>query len=232
MALKCIAVDDEPLALELIKSYIDKIPALQLLQTFDDAISGGEFLRKNAVDLLFVDINMPDINGIELVKSLKERPVIIFTTAHKKFAYEGFELEALDYLLKPIDFERFKRAAIKAVEFDQYKNPRKGVVSESLFVRSEYKMVKIDLSEIDFIESLEDYVKIHVSGSRPVLSLMTLRAVLEKLPADKFIRIHRSYIIPLNKIKSVVNKKVTLTFSKELPISDTYISAVNEWIKQ
>lgn len=109
MPLKCIAIDDEPLALELLKSYAKNLPQLQLLQTFDDAISGGEFLRDNIIDLLFVDINMPDISGIELVRSLKNKPIVIFTTAHKKFAYDGFELEAIDYLLKPIDFERFKR---------------------------------------------------------------------------------------------------------------------------
>ncbi|MEO5890968.1 MAG: LytTR family DNA-binding domain-containing protein [Ferruginibacter sp.] len=232
MPLKCIAIDDEPLALELIKSYAAQLPQLQLLQTFDDAISGGEFLRATAVDLLFVDINMPDISGIELVKSLENKPIIIFTTAHKKFAYEGFELEALDYLLKPIDFERFKKAVVKAVEFDQYKKAAKEVANESFFVRSEYKMVKIGFDEIDYIESLEDYIRIHIANGRPILTLMTLKSVIEKLPADKFIRIHRSYIIPLNRIRSVVNKKVFLTSSKVLPVSDTYLSAINEWMNR
>jgi two-component system, LytTR family, response regulator len=232
MPLKCIVIDDEPLALELIKNYALKLPQLHLLHTFDDAISGGEFLRANPVDLLFVDINMPDINGIELVSSLVDKPLIIFTTAHKKYAFNGFELEAIDYLLKPIDFERFKKAVIKAVDFDQYKNPANAALSEGFFVRSEYKMVKVDLNEIDYIESLEDYIKIHLTNAKPILTLMTLKAVIEKLPADKFIRIHRSYIIPFSKIRSVVNKKVLLTFSKELPISDTYANAVNEWMNK
>lgn len=232
MALKCIAIDDEPLALELIKSYVGKIPALQLLQTFDDAISGGEYLRNNKVDLLFADINMPDITGIELVKSLEQRPAVIFTTAHKKFAYEGFELEALDYLLKPIDFERFKKSAMKAIDFINYKNAIKGSLSDSIFVRSEYKMLKIAFNEIEYIESLEDYIKIHINNARPILTLMTLKAISEKLPSDRFIRIHRSYVIPLNKIKSVLNKKVTLTSAKELPVSDTYISELNKWINR
>jgi two-component system, LytTR family, response regulator len=232
MPLKCIAIDDEPLALEIIKSYAIQLPQLQLLQTFDDAISAGEFLRNAPVDLLLVDIHMPDISGIELVKSLKVKPAIIFTTAHKKFAYDGFELEALDYLLKPIDFGRFKKAVMKAVEFDQYKNAAKETTREFFFVRSEYKMVKIDLDEIDYIESLEDYIKIHIANGRPILTLMTLKAVVEKLPDDKFIRIHRSYAIPLNRIRSVVNKKVLLTSSKELPISDTYLSAINAWMNK
>ena len=232
MPLRCIAIDDEPLALELIKSYAAQIPQLELVHTFDDALSGGEFLRNNLIDLLFIDINMPDINGIDLVRSLKNKPLVIFTTAYKKFAYDGFELEAIDYLLKPIDFERFKKAVIKAVEFHQYKNPVKGTRNESLFVRSEYKMMKIDLDEIEYIESLEDYIKIHVENSRPILTLMTLKAVAEKLPTDQFIRIHRSYIIPLKKITSVVNKKVLLSSAKELPISDTYLNALNNWMNR
>jgi len=232
MPLRCIAIDDEPLALELIKNYSAQLPQLQLLQTFEDALSGGEFLRNNQVDLLLVDINMPDISGIELVKSLQDKPIVIFTTAHKKFAYEGYELEALDYLLKPIDFERFKKAIVKAVEFDEYKKMPKESSRENFFVRSEYKMVKIGLDEIDHIESLEDYIRIHIFNSKPVLTLMTLKAVMEKLPADKFIRIHRSYIIPLNKITSVVNKKVLLASSKELPVSDTYLSALNKWMNK
>jgi two-component system, LytTR family, response regulator len=227
MPLKCIAIDDEPLALELIKNYVAKIPELQLLQTFDDAISGGEFLRTHPVDLLFVDIN-----GVDLVRSLEIKPMVIFTTAHKKFAYEGFELEAIDYLLKPIDFDRFKKAVIKAIEFHQYKISPKETGQENIFVRSEYKMVKISLAEIDYIEGLEDYIRIHITNARPVLTLMTLKAMLEKLPPGKFSRIHRSYIVPVNNVKSILNKKVTLSSNKELPISDSYIDFINEWMNK
>lgn len=228
--LKCIVIDDEPFALELIKEFAKQVPELQLLQTFDDAISGGEFLRSNQVDLLFIDINMPDITGIELVKSLQQKPMTIFTTAYKKFAFDGFELDAIDYLLKPIDFERFKKAATKAIEFNTYKTSKKELVGESLFVRSEYKMIKIELNDIDYIEGLEDYIKIHLTNARPILTLMTLKSVLEKLPAEKFKRIHRSYIVPVNKVKSILNKKVTLASGIELGISDTYTSFINEWM--
>ena len=230
MPLKCIAIDDEPLALGLIKNYAARVPDLQLLQTFDDAISGGEFLRQHPVDLLFADVSMPDINGVDLVRSLEIRPMVIFTTAHKKFAYEGFELDAIDYLLKPIDFERFKKAILKAVEFYQYKTLPKEPGNESLFVRSEYKMIKINLGEIDYIEGLEDYIRIHIDNARPILTLMTLKAVLEKLPAEKFRRIHRSYIVPVNKVRSVLNKKVMLSSNKELPISDSYIDFIDDWM--
>ncbi len=230
MKLKCIAIDDEPLALELIKEYVGQIPELQLLQTFDDAISGGEFLRNNQVDLLFIDINMPDITGIELVRSLQQKPMTIFTTAYKKFAFDGFELDAIDYLLKPIDMDRFKKSVTKAIEFNAYKISKKDLLGESLFVRSEYKMLKVELNNIDYIEGLEDYIKIHLINDRPILTLMTLKAVIEKLPVDKFKRIHRSYIVPVKKVKAILNKKVTLQSGTELPISDTYASFINEWM--
>jgi two-component system, LytTR family, response regulator len=232
MPLKCIAIDDEPLALELIENYVARVPGLQLLQIFDDAISGGEFLRTHPVDLLFADVSMPDISGVDLIRSLEIKPMVIFTTAHKKFAYDGFELEAIDYLLKPFDFERFKKAALKAIEFYQYKTSPKETGLENLFVRSEYKMVKINLAEIDYIEGLEDYIRIHIANARPVLTLMTLKAMLEKLPAGKFSRIHRSYIVPVNKVRSILNKKVTLSSNKELPISDSYLDFIHEWMNK
>jgi DNA-binding LytR/AlgR family response regulator len=232
MYLKCIAIDDEPPALEVIKEYVSKFPGLQLMQTFDDAISGGEFLRNTFVDILFADINMPDITGLDLVRSLKEKPMIIFTTAHKKFAHDGFELDAIDYLLKPISFERFSKAVNKAMEYNKYKKQAKNETAESLFVYSEYRMVKISLKQIEYIESLEDYIKIHLINAKPVLTLMTLKGVLEKLPADQFKRIHRSYIVAVDKVNSILNRKAKLQSSAELPISDSYADFINEWKKQ
>ncbi|MES2847614.1 MAG: LytTR family DNA-binding domain-containing protein [Bacteroidota bacterium] len=232
MPYKCIAVDDELPALELVKNYVSQVPELQLLHSFNDAVSAGEFLRKNHIDILFVDINMPDINGIDLVSSLEEKPLIIFTTAYKKFAYEGFELEAVDYLLKPISMERFKKSVSKAIELLQLRTQPKTQPEECIFVRSEYKMVKIDLADIDYIEGLEDYIKIHIANGRPVLTLMTMKAFIEKLPADKFLRIHRSYIVSLNKIGSVGNKKVVLKNGTVLPVSDSYIDVLNKYINK
>lgn len=230
MPFKCVAIDDELPALVLIKNYAGRIPELQMVQTFHDAISAGEYLRSNNVDLLFADINMPDINGIELVSSLENKPLIIFTTAYKKFAYEGFELDAVDYLLKPIDFERFQRGVKKAFEILHNRVLQKKPDPENIFVRSEYKMVKIDLNEIDYIEGLEDYVKIYISNSKPVLTLTTMKSFMEKLPTGKFLRIHRSYIIPLFKVISAVNKKVLLKSGHTIPVSDTYAADLNSWI--
>jgi len=231
MVLKCIAIDDEPLALRLVSEYISRFPALQLVKTFDDAISGAEFLKTKPVDLLFIDINMPDITGIDLVRSLPVKPIVIFTTAYKNFAYEGFELEALDYILKPIDFKRFEKAVEKAIDYYRYKNKITNEPSEeSLYVYSEYRMVKIELSTIEYMESMEDYIKIHLTNAKTVLTLMPLKKVLEKLPADKFQRIHRSYIVPVNKIRSIQNRKVKLT-DVELPVSESYQDFIRNWMK-
>lgn len=232
MSLKCVAIDDEPLALELIKNYVAKFPELELLQTFDDAISGAEFIRSIPVDVLFIDINMPDITGLDLVRSLEEKPIIIFTTAHKKFAVEGFDLDAVDYLLKPISFERFSKAVNKAVEYARYKGKGENETSEHLFVYSEYRLIKIPLRDIEYIESLEDYIKIHLSNATTILTLMPLKKVLEKLPAEKFKRIHRSYIVAVDKVNSILNRKVRLASSTELPVSDSYSHFISEWKKK
>jgi DNA-binding LytR/AlgR family response regulator len=173
---------------------------------------------------------MPDINGIDLVKSMEDKPMVIFTTAYKKFAYEGFELNALDYLLKPIEFNRFSKAVEKAVEYRRYKQTSADEQAKSLFVYSEYRLVKVLPDEIEYIESLDDYIKIHFTATKPLLTLMTLKNVLEKLPADKFKRIHRSYIISVSKIRSVQNRKVLLS-SVELPVSNSYLDFIEDWKK-
>lgn len=231
MELKCIAIDDEPLALEVIKKHIADFPQLKLLHTFEDAISAAEYLRNNTIDLLFIDIDMPDITGIELVRSLKEKPMVIFTTAHKKFAYEGFELEALDYLLKPIDLKRFSAGANKAIDYAKYKATGQSEMDGSLYVHSEYRMIKIELKEIEYIESMQDYIKIYLSNiEKPVLTLMSLKGVLEKLPQTEFARIHRSYAVAIKKIRSIHNHKAKLK-TIELPIGNNYSDFIQSWSK-
>lgn len=232
MRLRCIAVDDEPLALSLIQSYIMANENLELVQVFEDAIAASEYLTHTSVDLLFLDINMPDITGINLYKSLIQKPMVIFTTAYKNFAFEGFELNAIDYLLKPIEYLRFKKAINKTIDFYQYQQTnQKEVVEQSIFVHSEYRLVKIDLKDILYIESLEDYVKIHIQNSKMILSLMPLKRLLEKLPEDKFKRIHRSYVVPVSKVKSILNRKAQLLNGEILPISNTYASFIENWQK-
>lgn len=226
MGIKCVAIDDEPLALQLMKAYIEKSPALQLVQVFEDAKSAAEFLRMHPVDLLFVDIQMPDVNGLDLVRAIENKPMIIFTTAHRNIAFEGFELQAIDYLLKPVSFERFTKAVAKAEEYYKFKNTADSQ-DEYLFVYSEYKLTKIDLNDIEFIESLEDYVRIHLTNGKPILSLMPLKRVLQKLPQEKFQRVHRSYIVSVNKIKAVNNKRIILA-AAQVPVSDSYLDVVRK----
>lgn len=230
MQIKCVAIDDEPLALQLISEYAKRFPVLKVIQTFDDAIAGAEFLRHNEIDVLFIDINMPDISGIDLVKSLQQKPLVIFTTAYRKFAMEGFDLNALDYLLKPIAFDRFEKAVTKAVEYVEFREAQKRAPDQAIFVRSEYQLVKINLPEIEYIESFEDYVKIHRTGEKPVMTLMTLKNILEKLPPDQFQRVHRSFVVSLDKIRSVVNRRIRLT-AAEIPVSDSYADFMNRYKK-
>jgi two-component system, LytTR family, response regulator len=230
MSIRCVAIDDEPMALVLLRGYISKIPALNLVSSFDDAISASEFLRHNKVDLLFLDINMPDVSGVELARSLGQRPMIIFTTAHKEYAIDGFELDAVDYLLKPISFDRFSKAVNKAIEHARSKTTEQPS-DESISVRSEYSLVKIPLNTIEYIESVQDYLKIHTTSGKAVMTLMTLKSILDKLPPDKFKRIHRSYVVPFEKVRSLGNRKIKLA-SIELPVSDTYINEVKDWMKQ
>lgn len=227
MKLTCVAVDDEPLALELISQYLQQFPEFELIATFEDAIEGANFLQKNTIDLLLIDISMPDITGLELVASLKQKPMVIFTTAHKKFALEGFELDAIDYLLKPIAIERFSKALAKAAHFAGLKEE----IPQYLFVRAEYKIIKIDFNDILYIESLVDYVKIYVmTSSKPILTLMTLKAILEKLPSNQFSRIHRSYIVANKKVKSVLKKEVELHTGQLLPVSNSYSTFIENWL--
>jgi DNA-binding LytR/AlgR family response regulator len=230
MLLTCVTIDDEPLALEVLKQYISHHSSLELIGSFDDAIEGQAFLQSTHTDILFIDINMPDIKGTDLVRSLQNPPLVIFTTAYKDYALEGFELNAIDYLVKPIERERFDKAVGKALDFWK---ARRVMESEtgSLFVRSEYQLVKIDFKNIEYIESVEDYIKIHVTGGKPIMTLMTMKTVMEKLPSSSFLRIHRSYIVPANKIKSVVNRKVSLP-TVELPVSSSYIDSLKKWTKQ
>lgn len=232
MKIRCVAIDDEPPALMLMKEYISRISSLQLEHCFEDAVKGQAFLKQEGTDLLFVDINMPDISGLELVRSLPQPPMIIFTTAYKNFAIDGFELDAVDYLVKPIAFDRFEKAVKKAMDYFTYRLqlPR-AEVPDALFVYSEYRLVKINLDDIDYIESLEDYIRIHTLSGKPLMTLMTLKKVLDKLPERQFRRIHRSYIVAFNKVKSIQGRKLRMQSGKELPVSDSYLSFISDWKK-
>jgi DNA-binding LytR/AlgR family response regulator len=226
--IRCLAVDDEMLALDLVEDNIRKIPSLELVKTCQSAFEAIEILRQQQIDLLFLDIQMPDLNGIQLLKSLQEKPIVIFTTAFSNYAIESYDLDVMDYLLKPYTFERFLRAVNKALEYLELKekylqsgSQKEPVASANfLFVRSGYKLVKIDVKNIEYIEGLGDYVKIFAGGS-PILTQTSMKSMEEKLVSADFIRVHRSYIISFNKI-DFIRKNMVGIKGKEIPISDHY----------
>jgi DNA-binding LytR/AlgR family response regulator len=221
--IKCIAVDDEPLALEIIEDFVKKVPFLTLAGKFENAANALRFLQDEQVDLVFLDIKMPDISGIEFLKSLKYPPLVVFTTAYGEYALDGFDLDVVDYLLKPVPFDRFLKAASKANEYllaNQQKTMDARCVTDYIFIKTEYKIIKINLEDILFIEALKDYTKIY-TPFQPVLTLRSLKSFETKLPADKFIRVHRSYLVSLNKINSV-EKNTVMIANQPIPISDGY----------
>ena len=228
MMIRCLAVDDEMLALDLLEDNIKKVPFLELIQACKSAMEAMEVLRNQPIDLLFLDIQMPDISGIQLIKSLHHKPLVIFTTAFSKYATEGYDLDVIDYLLKPYSFERFLKAVNKAYEYLDLRNRAsnqanvKEIVASSnfLFVKADYKLYKINLKDILYIEGLKDYVKIFVS-EKPIVTQMSMKALEEKLPPNDFIRVHRSFIVAFNKIDFIQKQMLTIG-KKEIPISEHY----------
>jgi DNA-binding LytR/AlgR family response regulator len=237
MELKCIAIDDEPLALEIITAYIDKVPFLKLLRTFDNAIESIDFIRKNKVDLMFLDIEMESLSGIQLIHALNERPEVIFTTAYDSYAVEGFELDAADYLLKPISFERFVKSVDKVYNKLVSSRPRPESHSQGgkstgqgnfIFVKTENRLQKVAFSEILYIEGQGDYLKIVTSTAR-IMTLQNFKKFEETLPRENFIRVHKSYLVALNKIESISRNRLKIG-SALIPVSDSYKNAFFEAI--
>lgn len=234
--IMCIAVDDEPPALEVLKNYIAAVHSLELTATCVDAVEALNVLQKRPVDLIFLDIQMPQILGTDFLRTLKKPPKIIFTTAFRKFAIEGFELDAVDYLLKPISFERFLKAVNKVMDASlngtlNIENGQEIKVStdNSIYFRSDRKMTKVNLCDILYIESLKDYIKV-VTTSGIVITKQSISSVEEALPKEMFIRIHRSYIVSVSKIESY-NHELVWIAKQELPISRMYRHEVTRFLK-
>lgn len=225
MKIKCIAIDDEPLALEQISSYIEKTPFLEGVALCQSAYEAMEYLTNNEIDLMFVDINMPDINGMDFVKSLKQRPQVIFTTAYSEYAIEGFQVDALDYILKPISYAGFLKSANKAktwFELNKRQPETIQTTQDCLFVKSEYKLVRIMLADIKYIESANEYIQIHLINDTPVSTLIRLKVIEEQLPKDKFMRVHRSFIVNLDRVKVIERNRIVFDNKVHIPIGDQY----------
>lgn len=231
--LKCLAIDDEPLALDLVKNFMDKVPYFENMGAFESTFEATPHLKQHNVDLIFLDINMPDISGVSYLKSFKNPPMTIFTTAYDQYALEGYELDVVDYLLKPFSFNRFLKSADKAYALWELKNksinpePASSEDKDYIFVKSEHNIIKVQLDDILFIEGYKDYLKIHTTNGKMVLTLKSLKSMEEILPKAKFFRVHKSFIVSLDKLDSFRNGRIKVG-KKSIPIGDMYKDSFNE----
>ncbi|WP_242919545.1 LytR/AlgR family response regulator transcription factor [Pontibacter liquoris] len=239
MTITCLAVDDEPLALDIIESYVSKLPFLHLVKTCSSATEAMQVLQEEQVDLMFLDIEMPELTGIQFLNILKHQPLIIFTTAYPDYALEGFNQDAVDYLLKPIPFDRFLKAVTKAQERLQ----RNGKPAEPhaiasppaaeqdfMFVKADYKTIRVDFKDILWIEGLKDYIIIQTKDQK-IITLLSMNKMMEKLPAAKFLRVHRSFIVSLQKIDSIEKSRIRIG-NKEIPIGEVYKDQFLRWVEE
>ena len=239
--LKCIAIDDEPLALRQITGYISKIPYLELSATFNNAIDAQQRLTEEPADLIFADINMPDLNGVDFERALPDRPMVIFTTAYSEYAVEGFKLDAVDYLLKPFSFADFSRSAAKANSLYELRQNRRSEPQETaseatprdkeyISVKADYKVSLVRIAEIIYLESEGEYVRMHLADGSTITTLFRLKNMETALPAESFMRVHRSYIVNLRAIKAYVKGRIFLSDNEYIPIGENYKEAFQAYI--
>lgn len=230
--IKCIIIDDEPLAVEILQDFIGKMPFLQLKASFTNALTALQYVENEEVDLMFLDIKMPDISGIDFLRSLNKRPAVIFTTAYQEYALEGYHLNILDYLLKPIPFTRFLQAANKARDFLTTAKNNRGTTQDFIFIKTEYKIVKVNLDDILYIEGLKDYSKIYLKDNpKPIYTLQNLKSFEAKFSPERFARIHRSYIVSVNKINVICKNRVVIG-QTDIPVSIGFKNNLQEIIHQ
>ena len=232
--IRCLAIDDEPLALQQLVTYIGKIPFLELAAQCQSALEARKFLEQETVDAIFCDINMPDLNGMDFVKSLQYPPMVVFTTAYSEYAVEGFKVNAVDYLLKPFGLQDFQRAANRIKERMEPsangQQPTANSQDGTLFVKTEYRIVKVTIADIRYIEAMSEYLKIYVEGEpKPIITLLSMKKMEERLP-DTFMRIHRSYIVNLYKIQEVNKNRIIMDADTYLPIGDMYKEAFQNYL--
>ena len=232
--IKCLAIDDEPLALQQLAAYIKKIPYFQLVAECPNAIEAKEIMENDIIDAIFVDINMPDLNGMDFVKSLAAPPIVVFTTAYSEYAVDGFKAGALNYLLKPFGLDDFRQCAERVKHQYELENAQASSVSspdedDALFLKTEHRVVRIKMSDIKYVEGMSEYLKIHFDNQKPLIVLLSMKKLEERLP-QHFMRIHRSYIINLRKIQEVNKNRVIMDTDTYLPIGDLYRDAFNNYI--
>jgi len=231
--IRCIAIDDEPLALRQLAAYIEKTPFLELAGLCESAMSAMEVLSSTDVDLMYVDINMPDLSGMDFVKTLENPPMVVFVTAYSEYALEGFNVNAIDYLLKPMGYADFLKSANKARK--SFRSIIPGTINEEtnmeyLFVKSGYKIVRISIDDIIFIEGKREYVKIHLINGKSLMPLLSLHVLEEQLPSDKFMRVHRSYIVNLTKIVTIDHSRIIFEGKGDITVSEHYKDNFHKYI--
>ena len=223
--IKCLAIDDEPLALLQLRTMIEKSPFLHLVAACQDAFEAMKVLDEEEVDAIFVDINMPDLNGLDFVRSLTDPPLIVFTTAYSLYALEGFKVNAIDYLLKPFGMHEFQKSAAKVkhqYELEKAALKEQSLAGDTLFVKADYRTVRVSLKQIVYVESKSEYLKLHLDNGEKLMFLMSMKKLADILPADSFLRIHRSYIVNMNKVQEISKMRIKLSDDTLLPISDMY----------
>jgi two-component system, LytTR family, response regulator LytT len=231
--IRCIAIDDEPLALKQICGYIEKTPFLEMAGSYESALLAFNVLEDEQIDLVYIDINMPDLSGMDFVKSLDNPPMIVFVTAYSEYAIEGFRVDAIDYLLKPISYGDFLKSANKVKSWFDSRNKNSEEVrsdKDFLFVKSDYKILRINFNDIKYIEGMSEYIKIHLTDSRPVMTLLSMKAIEELLPSEKFMRVHRSYIVNLSKISVIERGRIIFDGKVYIPVSEQYREAFQHYI--
>ena len=230
--IRCIAIDDEPLALQQIAAYINKVPFLELAAQCQSALEARQFLSDERVDAIFCDINMPDLNGMDFVKSLTAPPLVVFTTAYSEYAIEGFKVNAVDYLLKPFGMQEFMRAANRLQERLSIPASAPAETDDTLFLKTDYRIVKVNIPDIRYVEAMSEYLKVWIEGeAKPIITLLSMKKMEERLP-DNFMRIHRSYIINLDKIQEVNKNRVIMDADTYLPIGDLYKEAFQAYLNK
>ena len=230
MKIRCLAIDDEPLALGQLVAYIDKIPYLELVGKFSSALDALEYLEKETVDAIFCDINMPDMNGVDFVKSLAVPPLVVFTTAYSEYAVDGFRVNAVDYLLKPFSLQEFQRAAIKLKDRMYASFQQHDQFQDMIFLKSDRRVIRVDISQIQYIEGMSEYLKVWMNGeTKPIITLLSIKKIEECLP-NYFIRIHRSYIVNSRMIREVERNRIITKSGASFPIGDIYKDAFREYL--
>ena len=233
--IRCLAIDDEPLALQQLTTYIQKVPFLELAAQCQSALEARTFLEQDTVDAIFCDINMPDLNGMDFIKSLQAPPLIVFTTAYSEYAVEGFKVNAVDYLLKPFGLDDFRRAANRIKErqkivYTNIQHPIPNTQPATLFVKTDYRMVKINIPDIRYIEGMSEYLKIYLEGEdKPIITLLSMKKIESRLPGN-FMRIHRSYIVNLHKIQEVNKNRIIMDAETYLPVGDMYKESFQQYL--